>query len=128
VGESQRALQQREQEFQENTDKQKKENRRREKELEQERKGTLAIFTFVLSLPQSGQSTKLSFESSELGLLRSLTCRRVCIPPIGFVGRARHNRLRERGGRGFQFQREDRHRSTLGIDVLCYQREWKRSI
>jgi hypothetical protein len=65
VGESQRALQQREQQFQENTDKQKKENRRREKELEQERKGTLAIFTFVLSLPQSEQSSKLSLQSSE---------------------------------------------------------------
>ncbi len=65
--------------------------------------------------PQSRQSTKLSLQSSELGLPHSLPRRRV-FTPLWFR-KGEHTRLRERGWGGSQFQRGDRHCGTLCISL-----------
>ncbi len=77
------------------------------------------ILSVGYTLPQSRQSAKLSLKSSELGLPKPLTRRRVC-PPPGSGGRDMHSTLaRERGLGESQFQRGDIHCGTLYIYVLC---------
>ncbi len=72
----------------------------------------LKIFEELGLRCSSSQSTKLSLQSSELGLPPPpCTHRRVCIPQRG-----EHTRLREMGS---QFQRGDRH-CTLCSSLFCY--------
>ncbi len=70
------------------------------------------------SNPQSRQSARLFFQSSELELPHPLTRRRVCSPLLWFGGEG-SQLARGRGVGGSQFRRGDRHCDTLGIFVLC---------
>jgi hypothetical protein len=56
-----------------------------------------------------------------IGTPHPLTRRRVCPPPLWFLGRG-HSRLRERGwgGGGVPVQTRDRHCGSLGILYISY--------
>ncbi len=69
---------------------------------------------------QSIQNTKLSLQSLELGLPpHSLTCRRVCPPPLVQGGRSTHSLAVEGVGES-QFRRGDRHCGTIGVNPMYF--------